>query len=327
MSDQPRPEKAQPEKAQPPKAQPPKAQPPKAQPPKAQRESSEQLRLLVEQVQDYAIFLIDPEGRVASWNAGAERINGYRADEIIGKPYATFFLEEDRAAGNPDRQMRRAREQGRVEDEGWRQRKDGSRFWADAVLTTLYDADGRLRGYAKVTRDMTERRQLEEQRNLIEALQTTAEARDQALAQVGAERALLEAVVRQMPAGLVIAEAPTGKLVLGNEQVEQVRRQPFLASANIEEYEEYHGFHPDGRPYWPEEWPLARALQTGEVVTDEEVEIERGDGTRGTVLISSSPVRDRRGRIVAGVVTFTFRARRPRPGGLGMHGPVHCSTP
>jgi PAS domain S-box-containing protein len=145
-------------------------------------------RLLVDRVQDYAIFLIDPDGRVASWNAGAERIKGYTAAEIVGRPYATFFTAEDRADGRPDRLLGRALSEGRVEDEGWRVRRDGSHFWADAVLTALRDADGRLRGYAKVTRDMTERRQAAEQVRLIAALRDAVEERARALAEAERRR-------------------------------------------------------------------------------------------------------------------------------------------
>src|SRR5262245_36618966 len=177
------------------------------------RESDEQFRLLVKQVQDYAIFLITPTGLVATWNAGAEHIKGYTAQEIIGRPYATFFTTEDRAAGKPERLMRYAREHGRVEDEGWRVRKDGSQFWGDAVLTALHGAEGQLRGYAKITRDLTQRRQLDEQQSLIQALWETAEARDRALAEVEADRTLLHTVVRQMPAGVIVAASPTGRLI------------------------------------------------------------------------------------------------------------------
>jgi PAS domain S-box-containing protein len=137
---------------------------------------------------------------VATWNLGAERIKGYTADEIIGKPCATFLTEEDRAAGRPARLMQRAREQGCVEDEGWRLRKDGARCWANAVLTALVDANGTLRGFAKVTRDLTERRKLEEQRCLIQALQATAESRDQALSEVRAERQRLQALLSETQA-------------------------------------------------------------------------------------------------------------------------------
>jgi PAS domain S-box-containing protein len=124
------------------------------------------------------------------------------------------------------------------------------------------------------------------------------------LSQLDAERTLLEAVLQQMPAGIIIAEAPSGKLILGNQQVEQIWRHPFLPSDDVDQYRVYQGFHADGRPYLPEEWALARSLQQGEVVTDEEVKILRGDGTYSTIGISSAPVRDRQGQIVAGVVTF-----------------------
>jgi len=124
--------------------------------------SEERLRLLVEAVQDYAIFMLDPEGRVATWNSGAQRLSGYRAEEIIGRHLKTLYLPEDVAAGKAERELQIARERGRVEDEGWRVRKDGTRYWANVVLTAVRDASGQLRGFAKVTRDMTERRKAEE---------------------------------------------------------------------------------------------------------------------------------------------------------------------
>src|SRR5690349_11122361 len=107
---------------------------------------AEQFSLVVEHVIDYAIFLLDHEGRVASWNQGAARIKGYSRKEILGRPYSDFFLEEDRRAEKPARLLARARDEGRCEDEGWRARKDGSRFWASAVITALRDPSGNLRG-------------------------------------------------------------------------------------------------------------------------------------------------------------------------------------
>jgi PAS domain S-box-containing protein len=121
------------------------------------RESEERLRLLVEEVKDYAIFMLDPDGRVMSWNAGAQRLKQYRAQEIIGKHFSTFYSEEDKRAGKPEHELRVAIRDGRVEDEGWRLRKDGSRFLANVVITALRDGEGTLRGFAKVTRDVTER--------------------------------------------------------------------------------------------------------------------------------------------------------------------------
>ncbi len=122
------------------------------------RQSEERFRLLVSCVKDYAIFMLLPDGTIASWNEGAERAKGYSAGEAIGKHFSMFYTPEDRASGKPAYLLRQAFEQGRVEDEGWRVRKDGTRFWADVILTAVKDEKGRLRGFAKVTRDVTERK-------------------------------------------------------------------------------------------------------------------------------------------------------------------------
>jgi len=129
----------------------------------ALRESDEKLRLLVGGVQEYAILMLDLEGRVTTWNEGAERIKGYRAEEIIGQHFSKFYTPEAAALGKPALELKKAAEQGRFEEEGWRVRKDGSRFWASVVVTPLRDRTGQLRGFAKVTRDITERKQIEEQ--------------------------------------------------------------------------------------------------------------------------------------------------------------------
>ncbi|WP_372665440.1 PAS domain-containing sensor histidine kinase [Amycolatopsis kentuckyensis] len=122
----------------------------------------DRLRLLVRSVQDYAILLLDPEGRIASWNAGAELIQGWSAGEIIGQHFSVFHPPEDVAAGKPAWELETAAREGRVEDEGWRVRKDGTRFWANVVITALFDEQHRLEGFGKVTRDMTERRNAEQ---------------------------------------------------------------------------------------------------------------------------------------------------------------------
>ncbi|SOY66857.1 PAS domain-containing hybrid sensor histidine kinase/response regulator [Cupriavidus taiwanensis] len=128
----------------------------------ALRQSEESLRLLVEGVKDYAIFMLDRGGHIVSWNAGASYIKGYRRDEIIGRHFSLFYPQEDLAAGKPARHLDLARRAGRIEDEGWRVRKDGSLFWANVTLTAVYDDARALRGFAKVTRDMSERRRREE---------------------------------------------------------------------------------------------------------------------------------------------------------------------
>jgi PAS domain S-box-containing protein len=123
--------------------------------------SEESFRLLVESIQDYAIFMLDVDGNVASWNKGAEKIKGYKADEIIGQPLSRFYPKDAIDRHWPQQELALAKVQGRFEDEGWRLRKDGSKFWANVVITALYAPDGRLRGFAKVTRDMTERKRIE----------------------------------------------------------------------------------------------------------------------------------------------------------------------
>ena len=127
------------------------------------RQSEERFRLLVQSVTDYAIYMLDPEGRVSSWNAGAERFKGYAADEIMGEHFSRFYREEDREAGVPHAALDTARREGRFEAEGWRVRKDGSRFWASVIIDPIRDDDGQLVGFAKVTRDLTEKRAIEEQ--------------------------------------------------------------------------------------------------------------------------------------------------------------------
>jgi len=125
------------------------------------RESEERFRLIVNGVKDYAIFSLDTEGNVATWNTGAQAIKGYSASEILGRHFSTFYTPEDIARNWPRHELRVARTEGRFEDEGWRVRKDGSRFWANVIITALYDNDHRLRGFAKVTRDLTARRRIE----------------------------------------------------------------------------------------------------------------------------------------------------------------------
>lgn len=124
-------------------------------------QTDEVFRLLVESVNDYAIFLLDPDGRVATWNKGAERIKGYRAEDIIGEHFSRFYPQEARDSKWPERELEIAAKEGRFADEGLRVRKDGSTFWASVVITALRGDNGELRGFSKVTRDLTERRELE----------------------------------------------------------------------------------------------------------------------------------------------------------------------
>ena len=119
-------------------------------------------RLLIQSVTDYAIYMLDRDGTVTSWNPGAQRFKGYEASEIIGQHFSRFYTEEDRAAGLPKRALRIAAEEGRFESEGWRVRRDGTRFWTSVVIDPIRTPSGELIGYAKITRDLTERKRAEE---------------------------------------------------------------------------------------------------------------------------------------------------------------------
>lgn len=191
------------------------------------QESEEHFRSLIDGVRDYAIFMLDPEGRVASWNPGAEAINGYQAEEIIGRHFSCFYPPADIAREKPQRELIAAATEGRFEEEGWRLRKDSSAFFASVVITPLRDVSGRLRGFAKVVRDITERRQTAERllasreqlRALAARLQAVREdergslAREvhdqfgQVLTAVRIDLTLLEQSVREGPCSKISREA------------------------------------------------------------------------------------------------------------------------
>jgi PAS domain S-box-containing protein len=181
----------------------------------ALRHSEERFRLMVESVQDYAIFMLDPEGRVISWNIGAERINGYRADEIIGKHFSEFYTSEDNSRGKPARELEVAAREGRIEDEGWRVRKDRSQFWANVVITALYDKERMLRGFAKITRDMTDRRR-------IEALQIADKQKNDFLAMLAHELRNPLAPIRN---GVQLLKMSTRDAATINETTAMMERQ------------------------------------------------------------------------------------------------------
>jgi PAS domain S-box-containing protein len=129
----------------------------------AARAAEEKYRQLVDSVKDYAIIMLDPEGFVTNWTSGAEKIKGYKADEIIGKHFTTFYTPEDKASGKAELELQTAAREGRFEDEGWRVRKDGTRFWANVILVPLRDLNGNLTGYGKITRDLTQRKKTEDE--------------------------------------------------------------------------------------------------------------------------------------------------------------------
>src|SRR3954469_15491565 len=175
----------------------------------ALRQSEERFRLLVEAVGDYAIFMLDPDGRIASWNTGAERSNGYTAEEIIGQHFRVFYPPEQQAARHPEHELEIALREGRYEEEGWRIRKDGTRFWANVVITAVRDEHHQLVGFAKVTRDVSERREMlaEQQRSAIALAE--ANARLQQVAEDQAHFLAVTAHELRTPVGVLSGTADT----------------------------------------------------------------------------------------------------------------------
>ena len=205
----------------------------------AEREQSrmvqERLRLLIDQVKDYAIFMLDPQGRIATWNQGAERLKGYRAAEIIGRHFSCFYSPEDLAAGKPERELRQAELFDTYQDEGWRLRKDGSRFLANVVITALRDARGVLKGFSKVTRDITMQKDAEERmsafaRELEESVSaTTRELQEKEARLEGFIRHATAAIAFKAADGRYLALNPRMATLLGRAQEEVLgRRDPDL---------------------------------------------------------------------------------------------------
>ncbi len=161
--------------------------------------AEEQLRLLLGAVNDYAIITLDTDGNVTTWNSGAERIKGYTAEEIVGQHFSRFYPDEDVKAGKPGRELVEAARVGKLEDEGWRIRKDGSRFWANVLITALRDEDGQLRGFGKVTRDITERKHSEDAiRALNEQLLQLVADRTTSNDQLADEKRLVESLLQNL---------------------------------------------------------------------------------------------------------------------------------
>ncbi len=172
--------------------------------------SEERLRSMISSVKDYAFFMVDPEGRVASWNEGAAIIKGYQANEIIGQPFSVFFAEDDRKAGVPESLLKKAAEKGSAENEGWRVRKDGSRFWTNAIASAMRDEQGVLVGFAEVARDLTERKLAEEK--------------------IRQGQSRLAAILDGSPSAIFVKD-PEGRYTLVNRRLEecfQVKREQIL---------------------------------------------------------------------------------------------------
>ncbi len=241
--------------------------------------SEDSFRLLVEGVKDYAIFMLDPGGRVVSWNSGAERIKGYRAEEIVGQHFSQFYTQEDIESGKPDHELETAASQGRLEDEDWRVRKDGSRFWADDVITAIRSMRGELVGFLKVTRDFSARKAA------IDALQQSEQR--------------FRALFDFSPDAIIVTDQK-GEITEVNSQVEGFFRygRTELLGQPIEILipERYRNVHPTHRKEYSAQ-PRTRPMGIGL-----ELYGRRKDGSEFPVDIMLSTVKTTTGRIVLTVI-------------------------
>ena len=276
-------------------------------------EAVDLLDLLIEQVVDYAIFALDRDGNIASWNAGAERIKGYAPHEIIGKPYAMFFTEADRLAGKPNAILTKARTQGRYQEEGWRVRKDGSTFWASVVMTALRDDAGELKGFAKITRDLTERRRGDEEAR--RAAEERAARRQAELdeKQMRRSRDQLDLILRSITEG-VTAQAPDGKLIFANDAAAQLCGFPsaaaMLAADARSLMERFEVWREDGTPFPWDELPGRLALQGKASTAIVRFRLNHTGEERWS-FVSGAPVVDANGNVEAAVSVFReFTERR-----------------
>ena len=252
------------------------------------RESQDRFQLLVEGIRDYAIFLVDPDGRITSWNPGAERLTGYPEREALGQPLARLFPAEEVAAGRPEAILRDAAAKGRIHDEGWRVRKDGSRFLAFGIITALYDTQGALRGFAKVTQDITE------QRATQTALQDLAESLgDQVRAQLQELReseARLQGFIRHSPAAIA-CKGLDGRFLLINPRMEALLGRPSREILGRTSEELF-----PGKKAWTHVRQRdLRVLRLGQDV-QEERRLVHGDGSSHDYLVNAFPLVDATGK-------------------------------
>jgi PAS domain S-box-containing protein len=269
------------------------------------RQSEARFHSLVDAVLDYAIYMLDPGGHVATWNPGAQRLKGYSAAEIIGKSFTTFFPSEDAAEGKPERELAEARRHGRFEDEGWRVRKDGTRFWANAILTAVHDDQGTLIGFAKVTRDLTARREAEEnERRLIHerAARNAAEEAERKVRdseeRYRALSARLEIILEGVADGITVLDR-TGALVFANSAAARLfgfeSAEVMMRASPGPVTDHFDVFDQQGRPFNPQLLPGRLVIQ-GAPSSSATVHIhDRATGRHWWSAIRSTPVLDKDG--------------------------------
>jgi len=228
----------------------------------------EELASLVEAVDEYALFTLDPEGYVRTWNPGAEEIKGYAEAEIVGEHFSTFYPAEAQEAGVPMRNLAAAARDGSIEEQGWRVRADGSRFWANVTITAIRDEDGALEGFAKVTRDMTDRRTRERE--------------------LRRERDLVGRILNTVPVGVGVVSTD-GELRRLNERATEILGRDGDDEATVDTSTLYDE---NGDPVPTAEQPAARAFETGEAVRDWRCQFDDPDGGRRWLSVNAAPLED-----------------------------------
>jgi PAS domain S-box-containing protein len=270
------------------------------------RLSEERFRLLVEGVKDYAIFMLDPHGRVATWNAGAQRIKGYSADEIIGQHFSRFYPPEAVERGWPDEELRRAAAEGRFEDEGWRVRKDGSKFWANVVITALRDRDGTPRGFAKVTRDLTDRRQAEESARRLLQEEAARRAAEEAAREIERQREQLHVTLSSIGDAVIVTDQD-GVVTFMNPVAVGLTGWEEAAGQPLERV--FHIVNEDTRR--AVENPALRALREGHPIglANHTVLIAK-DGRERPIDDCAAPIRVRHEAVIGAVLVFRDISKR-----------------
>jgi PAS domain S-box-containing protein len=266
------------------------------------RISEERFRLMVEQVKDYAIFMLDPQGKVATWNAGAERLYGYTADKIIGEHFSRLYPQEALDQGWPDEMLRRAMAESRVEVEGWRLRQDGTRFWANVVLTSLYDDTGTLRGFAKVTRDLTERRQAEESTRRLLQEETARKAAEEAAQEINRQREQLHVTLSSIGDAVIVTDA-RGAITFLNPVAEKLTGWRLEEATNQPLEQVFQIVNENTRQ--PVENPVQRVFQEGIVIgLANHTALLSKDGREIPIADSAAPIWGRERGLSGAVLVF-----------------------
>lgn len=238
---------------------------------------ADEFQTIVEGIEDHAIFLLDPEGYIASWNSGAANLTGYQREEILGAHLSRLHPEAAVERNHPTNLLEEARTRGRVTDEGWRVTSDGTRFWASAVITALRDDDGAIRGFAKFTRDLTEQR--ERERQLRE------------------HHHLTERILDTVPVAVAV-HSPEGDRLRANDRATELLESLGVGRDDgTDEPPSRNIYDADGEPLDPSEFPTHRVVATGGPVIDEELAIEQPDGSYRWLSVSSVPMADSRGNV------------------------------